>query len=160
MSIVVFASFQVCNDEKFIREGKKKGLASFIPHVPTKAFKQHSTREWIQRSLQLLWPGSHAITGNAQAQAQCSDLPSSFQLRVEGQMGPHPHQPPRRKQGLKQRQLSGHLTALQTLQTGATDSKELCYWKGSSGASALCQRWKSPTWTEKHYAENIPEALN
>lgn len=141
-----------------IHKGRKnkRGQASFIPHVPTKAFKEHSTWERIQKSHQLLQPSTHAITSWSTGPRRSAVTFPFFFWSLHGTMSSASVPEDSRPRG--SHWFPFHSSARRTAEQWGR--KDQHYWKGSSGTSAFCQHQKAPMWAETRYAENLPEALN
>lgn len=156
VSIVVFASFQVCNYERFIREGK------------IKEDKLPSSLMYLQKLLRSTQPGSEyrrAISSSNRARTQSQAgargpgavrWPSHFFWSLHGTMSSASVPEDSRPRG--SHWFPFHSSARRTAEQWGR--KDRHYWKGSSCTSAFCQHQKAPMWAETRYAENLPEALN
>ena len=151
MSIAVFASLPVCNNDRFIR-GRKIRTSFLHPSCPYKSFSTAlslglNTLQCSEKNNWLLQTSAHAITGQhigpKRSAVTCSSS-NLFGLYREGQMG-RSHQTSLRKRKQEGAVWFSFHSSVNAPRYAAEwlDLKDLCYWKGSSGIAALCQHQKS-----------------
>lgn len=159
VSIVVFASFQVRNYERFIREGK------------IEEDKLPSSLMYLQKLLRSTQPGSKyrrviSSSNRARTQSQASARgpgavrwPSHLFRSLHGTMSSPSVPEDMRPRGSHWFPFHSSASAPRRM-VEQWGRKDWHYWKGSSSTSAFCQHQKAPTWAETCYAENLPEALD